>query len=142
MAISMLSAAIAVAWLQYGSTFRGDPGGTLLVCELSGLLAVILSFVLGLAILHSLQFLIQNPGSIFSRNLAVTGVALATSAANARMHWKWHAQLEQPGATSRRPDSARSISLKEVFLLLLAIAFVLGVASSGVRLGWHDSNLF
>ncbi|MHC2066596.1 hypothetical protein ACYFX5_03915 [Bremerella sp. T1] len=136
-ASGLTCAPIFVALLQYLSTFRYDRQAAVLATWLNGVLGLVLFLVYLPALPAALRMFANSlffaPVAMLLTYLVLFGVFLV----NAYHHLVWSEQLYAAQQSHTLPPVTKNLTIKEVFLLLLAIGWIFGITSYGVRQGWH-----
>lgn len=143
-AASVMILPLLLAFLQYRGTYRAHVRSAFYAEIIACLLCLGSAMPLIAAIFHFGNVVVEGFDFSGGQVVAWAGAILQPIFLGIVV-WhneSWRAELEQATEEDRLPASPLKITLKEIFLLILAVAFMAGVASYFVRHGYHYQLLF
>ncbi|QDU75330.1 hypothetical protein Pan97_23600 [Bremerella volcania] len=140
-AMALTSVSLLLALLQYYSTFRYHREATIVAMFLYGTLrvALFLSVLFMIGSAHSTHQSIPLRVIVALLSLALS---LTLIMVNVYHYLTWSEQLYVAQQSNALPSIPQFVTLRKIFLLVLVISWVIGIASLGVRNGWQTILFF
>jgi len=138
MALGMTLFPVLLALLQYLSTFRYHREATILSLWLCGVLSVATFLYFMLPLSTAVSDFIHGPMQLPIPLVGGLLILVPTLIANTYHQLVWSHHLMLAHLSQALPAVPKAITLREIFLLTLAIGWVLGIASHGLRQGWQN----
>lgn len=141
LAVVLTAGSLLLAVLQYFSTFRYHREAAITAQWLNGILGGITFLLTSSVVLGALAVLSKEHLLRPFLTILVQVMLTMIFIANANHHVIWSEQLSQAQQTKSLPAVPKFVTLREVFLLVLVISYLLGIVSFGVRNGVQHFNL-